>query len=85
VRPLHGRITRISPATAEHPKTTQGLDEPAAPPERPDRFIAQATFENPDGDLKPGSLVRAKIYGRRASYAARIVRVLSRWIKTIVW
>jgi putative peptide zinc metalloprotease protein len=84
-KPLRGKIARISPATAEHPKTSKGLDEPAAPPNRPDRFIAFAAFDNPGGDLKPGGLVRAKIYGRRASYAARTWKVLSRWIRTIAW
>jgi hypothetical protein len=78
-------VARISPATEEHPKTTKGLEEPLPPPQRPDRFIALAVFENPQGDLKPGTLVRAKIYGRRASYAARAWRVLFRWFRTIAW
>jgi multidrug resistance efflux pump len=62
LRPIHGKVARISPATAEHPKTTRGLEDPTAPPERPDQFVAMAVFENAQGELRPGTQVRAKIY-----------------------
>lgn len=83
--PIHGTVARISPATMEQPATVGGLSEPAAPLDRPGRFVALTVFDNPDGLLRPGSVIRAKIYSRRASYAARAWRVVSRWLQTIVW
>jgi multidrug efflux pump subunit AcrA (membrane-fusion protein) len=86
-RPLSGvpgRVVRISTATMEQSRTTTSAD-PSVPPERPDRFVAVASFDNADGVLKPGGLVRAKIYGRRASYASRVWRVLQHWIQRIAW
>lgn len=79
-----GQIVRISAATLDQPRTSTSAG-PSAPPERPDRFVAVAVFDNADGRLKPGGLVRAKIYGRHASYASRAWRVLRHWTQRIVW
>jgi multidrug efflux pump subunit AcrA (membrane-fusion protein) len=83
--PVRGIVTRISPATLGQPATSRAGSDPALPPARPDQFIARAVFENPRGDLKPGALVRAKIYSKRSSYAARAWRVLRRWAQSVVW
>ncbi|MDQ2977665.1 MAG: HlyD family secretion protein, partial [Acidobacteriota bacterium] len=85
LRPISGRIIRISSATLGQPSTVAGTSEPAAPSARPDQFVAVAEFDNSDADLKTGAIVRAKIYSRRASYAARTTRVLVRWLQTIFW
>ena len=84
MRPIRGTIESISPATLDQSPTASGAD-PAAPSEKPDRFVAVAVFENPMGELKPGAAIRAKIYGKRASYASRAWRVLRRWGQTLVW
>jgi hypothetical protein len=83
--PIHGRIVKISPATAEQPKTVTGKAEPSAPTAQPDRFVALAEFDNKDGMLKPGAVLQAKIYSRRASYAARVWRVLRRRFQSVAW
>jgi putative peptide zinc metalloprotease protein len=86
-RPLRyvtGRVVRISAATMDRPGTATSAD-PAAPPERPDRFAAVVEFDNASGLLKPSALVRAKIYGERASYAGRVLRVLRRWLQRMIW
>lgn len=83
--PIHGMVKRIAPATAGQPKTAVEGAEPALPGEMPDRFVALAFFENPDETLRPGSPVRAKISGRRLSYAARGWRILRRWLRTVFW
>jgi putative peptide zinc metalloprotease protein len=85
LRPVRGTIARISPATIEQPPTVGGLSEPLAPSAQPGRFVALAVFNNDDGSLRPGSLIRAKISSRRASYAERAWRLLSRWLQTLVW
>lgn len=82
---LRGVIRRIAPATLEQPKTVKASTDPVAPSPRPDKFIAFAVFDNPDGSLLPGTVVRAKIYTKRASYASRVWRVLRRWLQTLVW
>ena len=82
---LRGSIQRIAPATLEQPTTPKMSADSAPPGEIPDKFIAFAVFENADGSLRPGSVVRAKIYTRRSSYGARAWRVLSRWLQTLVW
>ncbi|MFN2386722.1 MAG: HlyD family efflux transporter periplasmic adaptor subunit [Thermoanaerobaculia bacterium] len=83
--PVRGVVSRISPATLGQPATSRAGADPTLPPGRPDRFVAVAVFENPGGALKPGSLVRAKIYSHRTPYAARVWRVLHRWAQTVVW
>jgi putative peptide zinc metalloprotease protein len=85
IHPLEGRIVKISAATIDQPSTAGGRAEPALPLERPERFVALAAFPNQDGHLRPGSMIRAKIYSSRSSYAARTWRVLTRWIQTLVW
>jgi multidrug efflux pump subunit AcrA (membrane-fusion protein) len=84
-RPVRGQIVRISPATLDQPVTARGLKDPPRPSMRPDRFVALAVFENPDGTLRPGDVARAKIYAARASVLSRGWRVLRRWLQTIVW
>jgi hypothetical protein len=54
-------------------------------PERPERFVAHAEFDNREGLLLPRMSGTARIYGARASYLSRTARVLSRWVQTIVW
>ncbi|MCM3876140.1 MAG: HlyD family efflux transporter periplasmic adaptor subunit [Thermoanaerobaculia bacterium] len=82
---IHGIVKRISPATAGQPKTAAEGAEPALPTALPDRFVALAFFDNPGGTLRPGSTIRAKIAGRRHSFAARGWRVLRRWLRTVFW
>ena len=84
-REFYGRSFAISPATLDQPRTSAGLTEPVAPTDRPERFVALVVFDNTDGELRPGDIVRAKIYSRRASYAARAWRVLRHWLQTIIW
>lgn len=84
-RPVRGAIASISPATLEQPQTASGGGEPVAPSAHPERFVVRAVFENADGGLLPGMTGEAKIYGRRASYAARTWRVLKRWVQSIAW
>lgn len=85
LRPIRGTIVRISAATLGQPRSLTGQAEPEAPEIRPDRFAAVAIFENPDGDLRPGDLVRAKIYSNRSSFAAGVWRTTRRWLQTILW
>jgi multidrug efflux pump subunit AcrA (membrane-fusion protein) len=83
--PILGTVRRIAPATAGQPRTAASGTEPPLPAELPDRFVVLAFFENPDGTLRPGSPIRAKIAGPRRSWAARVFRVLGRWTKTVFW
>jgi len=85
LRPIPGTIGRISPATYEQPATVVGTVDPARPSGRPDRFVGLAVFDNSRGELRPGSVIRAKIYLRRSSYAARAWRVLRRWAQSVSW
>jgi putative peptide zinc metalloprotease protein len=85
LRPAHGRIVAVSAATLAQPATASAGADPAAPPPRPDRFVARAEFDNADGTLRPGMAGKAKIYGRRASPLSNAWRVLRRWIQTVVW
>jgi multidrug efflux pump subunit AcrA (membrane-fusion protein) len=82
---IRGTIERISSATSSPPSTSSGLADPPAPTVETERFVARAVFDNSDGQLRPGDLVRAKIVGRRASFFERGWRVVSRWFRAIVW
>ncbi|MBK9062566.1 MAG: HlyD family efflux transporter periplasmic adaptor subunit [Acidobacteria bacterium] len=82
---IHGTVRRIAPATAGQPGTTIPGVEPPLPAEMPDRFVALAFFPNPGETLRPGSPVRAKIAGPRRSWAARGLRVVGRWMRTVFW
>lgn len=82
---IEGTVALISPATIDQPQTAVGGRDPALPVLFPDRFVARAVFDNPDGRLRPGTFVRAKIYSRRASYASRAWRVIRRWFQSIAW
>jgi hypothetical protein len=84
-RPLErfvGKVASVAPATLS---ATDGKEAGLRAPERPERFVALAEFANGDGRLLPRMSGTASIYGARASYLSRSVRVLSRWIQTIVW
>lgn len=85
LKPQRGRIAKISPATLEQPATATAGVEGAAPPRRPDQFVALAVFDNPDGALLPGAEARVKIRSARESYAARAWSVVWRRLRTIVW
>ena len=80
-----GSIARISAATLEQPRTSIGGDEPVPPAALPDRFVALATFDNPDGTLLPGAAVKVKIRSNREAYLVRIWSVLWRWLRSVVW
>ncbi len=83
--PARGTITSISPATLASPATARAGEDPAAPGERPEQFVALATFDNADGTLLPGMVGYAKIHGRRASYASRSWRIVKRWVQSVAW
>jgi putative peptide zinc metalloprotease protein len=83
--PLRGKVVAISPAAEGGRKTPSGLEDPLAPGLTPERFLVRVEFDNADGAIAPGALVRAKIYGRPSSLAGRAGRVLWRWIRTVVW
>jgi putative peptide zinc metalloprotease protein len=79
-----GTVTAISSATLEQPSTADGKD-PVAPSVNPDRFVAVASFENPDGSLLPGAAARVKIRSVRQGYALRALSLFWRWVRSIVW
>ena len=83
--PAHGIVASISHATFDSPATATARAEPLAPKEQPEQFTATTVFDNSDGTLRPGMVGYAKIYGRRASYAARTWRILKRWVQSIAW
>jgi putative peptide zinc metalloprotease protein len=80
-----GTVRSVSAATAAQPATSGGEAEPAPPGEIPDKFVAVAIFENPDGSLLPGMAGRAKIYSKRTSPLASTARMLRRWLQTVFW
>ncbi len=82
---IHGVVRHVAPAAAGVPATPAPGAAPPLPGETPDRFVALAFFPNPDGALKPGSPVRAKIAGPRRSYAGRALRVVGRWARAVFW
>ncbi|HTO75637.1 MAG TPA: efflux RND transporter periplasmic adaptor subunit [Thermoanaerobaculia bacterium] len=85
LRPAHGKIVEVSAATLEHPATPSSMADPSAPPARPDRFVARAEFDNADGSLRPGMTGLAKISGPRVSLLVNVVRILKRWLQTVLW
>jgi putative peptide zinc metalloprotease protein len=87
-RPLkvyRGSLASISTATLEQPVTSGAEKEPVAPSAVPDRFIAVAVFDNPDGTLLPGSEARLKIQAPRESYAFRAWKAIRYRFQTVVW
>ena len=84
---IMGSVVAIAPATAALPHTSIGVaaKEQLQAADLPERFVAVAQFENPDGSLLPGMAGRAKIYSRRASAFARSWRVLRHWTQTLIW
>lgn len=83
--PVRGRVVSLAPAALTQPATASSASDPAAPQERPEQFAAVAVFENADGSLVAGMTGNAKILGRRASYAARIWRIVKRWAQSTIW
>lgn len=84
-RPVRGTIVSVSPAALAQPKTAAAGSDPAAPQPLPEKFIVLAVFDNADRSLLTGMQGHAKIYGRRASYAGRVWRVLKRWVQSVAW
>jgi len=82
---LHGTVAAIAPATQDLPATSGGRDELVRPPEIPDRFVATARLDNPEGWALPGMSGRAKVRLDHSSYLARSWRVLRWWAQRIVW
>jgi putative peptide zinc metalloprotease protein len=86
-RPLEkrtGAVVSVAPAT----ETAGDADKKVAalrPPERPERFVALAEFDNADGALMPRMSGVARVYGARASYLSRWGRIFTRWFQTVVW
>jgi multidrug resistance efflux pump len=80
-----GSVERISAAAAGAPLTARDGKDPQGPPSVPDRFVAVAVFDNPNGTLLPGAAARVKIRSNREAYALRAWRVLWRWLRTIAW
>ena len=83
--PVRGTIVSVAPAALAQPATASPGSDPAAPRALPEQFVALAVFDNPDGSLVAGMAGRAKIQGRRASYASRAWRVLKRWAQSTIW
>jgi putative peptide zinc metalloprotease protein len=80
-----GSVARISVAAAGAPLTARNGKDPQGPSSVPDRFVAVAVFDNPNGTLLPGAAASVKIRSNREAYALRAWRVLWRWLRTIVW
>lgn len=82
---LRGSVVRIGSATQAMPETAGSREDAVRPPEVPDRFVATASLENPEGWALPGMSGRAKVLLDRASYLSRSWRVLRWWTQRIVW
>ena len=80
-----GSVERISAATAGAPGTAREGNDPQGPSAVPDRFVAVAVFDNPNGTLLPGAAARVKIRANREAYALRAGRVFWRWLRTVIW
>jgi len=80
-----GSVASISPATIAQPATARDGKEPPMPSSDPDRFVALAVFDNPDGQLVAGASARVKIHAARESYGSRGWNVVWRRLRTIVW
>ncbi len=85
MKPRTGSIAAISPATLEQPSTVTAGREPVPPSAHPDRFVALAVFDNPDGTLLPGAAAKVKIRSKRDAYALRAWSVFWRWLRALVW
>ncbi len=83
-RIVRGSIVSVSAATAVGSRTVQS-GAALRPGGEPDKFVAVAVFDNSNGALAPQMIGRAKIYGRRASYAAQVWRGTRRWVQTMIW
>jgi putative peptide zinc metalloprotease protein len=87
-RPLEkrtGELVSVAPATESTAEDAEKKHGALRPPERPDRFVALAEFDNSDAALLPRMSGVARIYGARTSYLGRSARVLRRWFQTVVW
>jgi putative peptide zinc metalloprotease protein len=85
LRPLHGRVEAIAPASENQPVSASGLAEPLAPSSNPERFVVRAVFDNRNGELRPGETIQAKIDCGRESLAHRAGQILWRWLKAVFW
>ena len=85
LKTVRGRVLSISSATLEQPVTASAGLDPVLPSLRPDKFVAVAVFDNPDGALRPGMVGKAKLYAERSSPFGIAFRVLRRWVQTIAW
>ena len=84
-RPVEGTVVSVAPAARALPATASSEGDPAAPRLTPEQFVALTVFDNSDGSLVAGMTGVAKIHGQRASYAARVWRVLKRWAQSTLW
>ena len=84
-RILHGSIASVSSAAISSQHGTEIGREAMLPSDRPERFVAVARLENPEGSYLPGMSGHAKVYVKRASYLWRGGRVLRDWLQTIFW
>lgn len=80
-----GSVASISPATIAQPSTARDGKEPPMPSSDPDRFVALALFDNPEGLLLSGAAARVKIRAARESYGSRAWSVAWRRLRTIFW
>jgi putative peptide zinc metalloprotease protein len=83
-RTIRGAIVSIAPSTSASSQVAvrnQGL----RPADEPEKFVAVAIFDNPDGILAPEMMGNAKIYGRRSSYVVQVWRGARRWVQSMFW
>lgn len=85
MRSWPGLVATISPATLDQPGTAEAGKEPPAPSSDPDRFVAVALFDNPQGGLLSGAAVKVKIRSGRESYGSRAWSIVWRRLRTIFW
>lgn len=83
-RTIRGAIVSIAPSTSAGSRVAarnQGL----RPADEPEKFVAVALFDNPDGTLAPEMMGNAKIYGRHSSYVVQVWRGARRWVQSMFW
>jgi len=84
-RILLGFIVSVSPATLSLPGTAGRAKDATRPLDRPERFVAMAQFENPEGWILPGMSGSGKILLERASYLSGAWRVAREWVQRTIW
>lgn len=83
--PLRGRIVSIAAAASAPTEPFSAEAVPLRPSEIPNRFVAVAEFDNPEGSLLPGMKGTAHVHGKRASLLSRTGRILWRWTRSVFW